>query len=85
MQSNTRAATAARELEHYFTLQTYGHAAALALAWELVSPLAEQAEDSNPGAPEHAPCGLTDLSHGAVAMEAPLGPRTTVAEAQGSA
>ena len=36
-------------------------------------------------ATEDARCDLTDLSRGAVAIEAPRGPRTTVAEAQGSA
>ena len=50
MQSNSKAATAALELEHYLTSQTYGHAAAFALAAELAPPLAEHAEDS-PRAP----------------------------------
>jgi len=85
MQSNSNAATAALELEHYFTSQTYGHAAALALAADPATPLHDQAVDSNLGVDEGASCGLTDLSRSAVPIEAPLGPRPTVAEPQGSA
>ena len=85
MQSNPKAATAALELEHYFTSQTYGHAAAFALAAELASPHSEQAQDSNLGVPEDAPSGLTDRNGRTAAKEAPIDPRPTGAETQRSA
>jgi len=86
MQSNSNAVTAAHELEHYFTSQTYGHATALTLAADPATPLAQQqAVNSNLGVDENASCGVTDLSRPAVPVEAPLGPRPTVAEPQGSA
>ena len=85
MQSNSKAATAALELEHYFTSQTYGHAAAFALAAELASPHSEQAQDSNLGVPEDTPSGLTDRNGRTPAKEAPIDPRPTFAQAQGSA
>jgi len=86
MQSRSEAATAALELEHYFTSQTYGHAAAFALAAELAPPpLAEQAQDSNTAVLGDATSGLTDRNDRTPAKEAPIDPRPTVAEAQGSA
>src|SRR5438094_5522790 len=61
MQSKSEATTAALELEHYITSQTYGHAAAFALAAELAPPpLAEQAQDSNTAVLGDATSGLTD-------------------------
>ena len=85
MQPSSEAATAALELEHYFTSQAYGHAAAFALAAELASPHSEQAQDSNLGVPEDAPSGLTDRNGRTPAKEAPIDPRPTFAQAQGSA
>jgi hypothetical protein len=85
MQSSSEAATAALELEHYFTSQTYGHAAAFALAAELATPLAEQEQNSNTGVLGDATSGLTDRNGRTPAKEAPIDPQPTVAEAQGSA
>ena len=85
MQSNSKAVTAALELDHYFTSQTYGHAAVFALAAELASPHSEQAQDSNLGVPEDAPSGLTDRNGRTAAKEAPIDPRPTGAETQRSA
>jgi len=86
MQSNSNAATAALELEHYFTSQTYGHATGLALAADPATPLAQQqAVNSNLGVDENASCGATDLIRPAVPVEAPLGPWPIGAEPQGSA
>jgi hypothetical protein len=85
MQSRSEAATAALELEHYFTSQTYGHAAAFVLAAELAPPLVEQAQDSNSAVLGDATSGLTDRNDRTRAKEAPIDPRPTVAEAQGSA
>jgi hypothetical protein len=83
MQSSSEAATAALELEHYFTSQTYGHA--FVLAAQLAPTLAEQAQDTNTGVLGDATSGPTDRNGRTPAKEAPIDPRPTVAEAQGSA
>ena len=85
MQSSSEAATAALELEHYFTSQTYGHAAAFALAAELVPLLAEQEQNSNTGLLGDATIGLTDRNGRTPANDAAIDPQPTVAQAQGSA